>query len=186
MHPETIIDGSDTSLDMEILESARKGIRDAVQGNWNSPAKDEGPEIGVFVTINEEMHLRGCIGFPEAANGIFYQTYLAARYAATEDPRFPPLNENELEKIDIEITLLSPLKQIDPAKWKDFRRGLHGLMIRKGFYSGLLLPQVAEEYNFGWEEFLEETCVKAGLPPRSYLDRDSRVYVFSGRIIRNH
>ena len=186
MHPNAIIDGTDTSLDSKIFESARRGVRDAVQGNWKPPARDEGPAIGVFVTINEEVRLRGCIGFTEADNGILYQTYLAARYAATEDPRFPPLDEEELEKIEIEITLLSPPEQIDPVKWKGFKRGLHGLMIRKGFHSGLLLPQVAEEYNFGWEEFLEETCIKAGLLPKSYLDRDAKVYIFSGRIIRDH
>ncbi len=186
MHPKNIIDNTDTSLDRMILESARRGVRDAVHGNWKPPAKDEGPAIGVFVTVNEETQLRGCIGFPEADNGIFYQTYLAAKYAATEDPRFPPLDEDELRKIDVEVTLLGPPKQIDPLEWKDFKRGLHGLMIRRGFYSGLLLPQVAEEHNFGWEEFLEETCIKAGLLPKSYLEWDTKVYVFSGRVIRDH
>ncbi len=183
---EEILDGRDTQYDHKILEMARTGIWDRVTGKFNPPNREEGPVIGVFVTINEESRLRGCIGFPVTDNGIFYQTYISAGYAALEDPRFDPVRSSELDRISFEVTLLGPPLQVNPVEWKDFKRGLHGVKISLGWRSGLLLPQVAEEYDLNWKDFLEEVCIKAGLPGDSYLKPEAKVSVFSGRIIRDH
>ena len=97
--------------------------------------------------------------------------------SAFEDPRFNPLTEPELAECDIEISVLTPLEPCpDPEK---IEVGKHGLYIRKGFYSGLLLPQVPVEWGWNREEFLQHTCNKAGLPKDSWKDDDSQLFWFS-------
>jgi len=104
-----------------------------------------------------------------------------AEAAAFQDPRFPPVRVDELGELEIEISVLTPLREIkDP---EEIEVGKHGIMIeRPPYYSGLLLPQVATEYGWDRETFLEQTCIKAGLPPNAWRDPATRIYIFSAEI----
>ncbi|MCL6465936.1 MAG: AmmeMemoRadiSam system protein A [candidate division WOR-3 bacterium] len=135
---------------------------------------------GVFVTLHKHGELRGCIGYVEGVKPLYLAVQDMAISAATEDPRFPPVTASELKDIDIEITVLSPLRKIDSPD--SVIVGKHGLVIRRGFYSGLLLPQVPVEQKWNREQFLAHTCLKAGLPPDAYKDPKSELYVFTGEV----
>ena len=139
---------------------------------------------GVFVTLHKDHDLRGCIGYPEPVMTLKDAILDSAVSAAVHDPRFLPVRSEEMKHITIEVTILTPPIRID-AKPEDLPKcieiGRHGLIIRKGFYQGLLLPQVAEEWGFDAEEFLSQTCVKAGLPPDAWLT-GAEVYTFEGQI----
>ena len=141
---------------------------------------------GVFVTIKKHGQLRGCIGYVRPVKPLWEAVIDMAQAAAFEDPRFPPVRKEELEDLEIEISVLTPLKQIKGSPeeiLKSIKIGRHGLMIEKPpYYSGLLLPQVAIEYGWDVETFLEETCLKAGLPPRAWRDPDSRIYIFGAEV----
>ncbi|HEC89602.1 MAG: TIGR00296 family protein [Thermoplasmata archaeon] len=142
---------------------------------------------GVFVTIHTypSHMLRGCIGIPEPIMPL-QDALVEAATSATRDPRFPPLSEKELDDIIVEVTILTPPKLLDVVDPKEYlskiKIGRDGLIIRKGSYSGLLLPQVPVEENWDVEEFLANTCMKAWLPPDAWLDRDAKLYTFSGQI----
>lgn len=134
---------------------------------------------GVFVTLYKNKQLRGCVGFSEPVLPLGIALIKAAKAAAFEDPRFLLLEELELKQIKIEITLLTKPKKTDPKKIKV---GKDGLIIKKGFNSGLLLPQVAVEYKWDTKIFLEQTCLKAGLSKDAW--KDAEVYTFQGEIIK--
>ena len=104
--------------------------------------------------------------------------------AAFNDPRFPPLNPDELRDVTLEISVLSPLKIINDIR--EIEVGIHGLYITKGFHSGLLLPQVATEYKWDRLTFLEETCHKAGLHPNAWKDKDTKIYIFSADVFKEY
>ncbi len=135
--------------------------------------------IGVFVTINKHGHLRGCIGYVIGFQPLKKSLKEVAISAAFKDPRFIPLSRDEIEDITIEITLLSPMEKCNIS---NIVVGRDGLMMRKNGYSGLLLPQVPVEYNWSKEEFLENTCMKAGLPNDCYKDESVEIYKFTGYI----
>jgi AmmeMemoRadiSam system protein A len=103
-----------------------------------------------------------------------------AAAAAFNDPRFESLTTKELKDVELEISVLTPLQRIRDLK--EIEVGKHGLYIKKGFYSGLLLPQVATEYNWDRLTFLEETCRKAGLPRHAWKEKDTEIYLFSADI----
>ncbi|MFG1390189.1 AmmeMemoRadiSam system protein A [Acidiplasma aeolicum] len=117
---------------------------------------------GVFVTINEEKNLRGCIGYIFSIKPLAEAVKEMAVAAATEDPRFRPVTLSEFNKIEIEITVLGKLQRINYTDIDKIDLGVHGIYVKNGFYSGVLLPQVAIEYGFNKQQFLEETCRKAG------------------------
>lgn len=117
--------------------------------------------LGAFVTLKKNGELRGCIGYSEPVEPLGRAVIDVAIYAAVRDPRFEPVTAGELQKLKIEISVLTPLHKIAPAK---VVVGRHGLLIRKGGRSGLLLPQVPVEQGWDRETFLEEVCIKAGLP----------------------
>ncbi len=155
-----------------------------------SPPKDA-PDMlkknaGVFVTLETypEKDLRGCIGYPEPSLPLVEATCKAAVSAATEDPRFPPLLESELERTLVEVTVLTPPKLIEAASPRDYPKnieiGRDGLIVEKGFNRGLLLPQVPVDQGWSSEDFLSYACMKAGLMADCYLERDTKVYKFSG------
>lgn len=122
---------------------------------------------GAFVTLNKGRNLRGCIGTFRSDHSLVEVVRDMAISAALHDPRFPQVTASEFEKIDIEISALSPLTQVmDP---ETIQVGRDGLYITRGYYSGVLLPQVATEYGWTREEFLAQTCVKAGLPSDAWL-----------------
>jgi len=139
---------------------------------------------GCFVTLKEDDALRGCIGFPEPVLPLGDALGEAVR-EASEDSRFPPVKPNELTEIEIEISVLTVPKLFAGEKKKlpeIIKIGVDGLIMRRGFYSGLLLPQVATEWHFGKEEFLDQTCLKAGLNPGDWLDEDVQVFTFQAEV----
>jgi len=142
---------------------------------------------GVFTTLTKHGELRGCIGFPYPIKRLDEAIIESAIAAATEDPRFPPVSLEEMDEIVVEVTILTPPEKINakPTELPKYVEiGKHGLMIKRGFYSGLLLPQVAVEYGFDAEEFLSQTCMKAGLPPDCWLVEGTEVYRFEGQIFK--
>jgi len=135
---------------------------------------------GAFVTIYKQGMLRGCIGSLNAETPLYRTIVEMAEAAASRDPRFRPVTKDELPYLNLEISALTPFQQVsDP---EEIRVGLHGIMIRKGYHSGLLLPQVATERDWDRVTFLQETCRKAGLPPDAWKDPDAEVYVFSADV----
>uniref|UniRef100_A0A7C3RDV7 Protein ENW66_06575 n=1 Tax=Archaeoglobus fulgidus TaxID=2234 RepID=A0A7C3RDV7_ARCFL len=141
---------------------------------------------GVFTTLTKHGNLRGCIGFPYPIKRLDEAIVESAIAAAIDDPRFEPVRLSEMDEIVVEVTILTPPEKID-AKPKDLPEyveiGRHGLIVKMGPFSGLLLPQVAVEYNMDAEEFLSETCMKAGLPPDCWLT-GAEVYRFEGQIFK--
>mgnify|MGYP000849736794 FL=1 len=132
---------------------------------------------GAFVTLKKQGRLRGCIGYIKAYKPLWKTVQEMAVAAAFHDPRFPSLRAEEIQQLTFEISVLSPLKRI--ADVNDIEVGRHGLYIIRRHHSGLLLPQVATEYKWDRETFLEETCHKAGLPPDAWKDKETEIYIFS-------
>ncbi|HWQ49012.1 MAG TPA: TIGR00296 family protein [Methanosarcina sp.] len=145
-----------------------------------------GEKRGVFVTLTESGLLRGCIGHPFPDSRLEDAIMDSAISAATRDPRFPPVREDELDEIVIEVTILTPPEKINaPAEELPERIeiGKHGLIVKQGYCQGLLLPQVAPEYNMDSIEFLGHTCLKAGLSPDAWL-KGAEVSCFEGQIFK--
>ncbi len=143
---------------------------------------------GVFVTLNKypNKNLRGCIGFPEPQFPLIDALIDSAKSASSRDPRFPPVNPKELDKIIIEVSILTPPKLIKAKKPSDYvsqiKIGRDGLIVEKGLYRGLLLPQVPVEWNWDPREFLSQTCMKAGLLGDCWFDEETKIYKFSAEI----
>jgi len=135
---------------------------------------------GVFVTLKIGQELRGCIGLIIGVKPLYKAVLEMAQAAAFEDPRFPSLQAKELKRIEIDISVLSPLTELQNLE--EIEVGKHGLLIRQGYRSGLLLPQVAVEYNWDRQTFLEQTCLKAGLDREAYKDPATRIYIFTAEI----
>ncbi|HWS20546.1 MAG TPA: TIGR00296 family protein [Nitrososphaera sp.] len=149
-------------------------------------------KAGVFVTLNyltrsKEEHLRGCIGFPLPEKPLYQGVAEAAIAAATEDPRFPPLDRQELNNIIFEVSVLTVPQQISvsPADYgKEIQIGRDGLILHWRFGSGLLLPQVPVELKWNVEEYLANICYKAGAPPDVWLDPSSKLYKFQAVVFK--
>ncbi len=142
---------------------------------------------GTFVTLHTfpEHDLRGCIGIPLPVIPL-KEAIIDAAKSATRDPRFPPLNENEINKVIIEVTILTKpelIKAVKPQEYvSSIEIGRDGLIVEQGFYKGLLLPQVPVEQGWDKEEFLSHTCMKAGLLPDAWFDENIKIFKFSGQI----
>jgi uncharacterized protein len=140
---------------------------------------------GVFVTLTREGDLRGCIGLPYPVMPLGEAIEHAAKAAAFEDPRFPPVSKNELSSIDLEITILTvpvPLLCEPAERPVNIIVGKHGLIVRGMGTSGLLLPQVATEYGWDSTTFLDHTCTKAGLPGKCWTHKTVEIMTFEGQI----
>jgi len=135
---------------------------------------------GAFVSLHSHGQLRGCIGHIQPNRPLHQIIEEMALAAAFEDPRFSPLTLKELQDLELEISVLTPLQRIRDVQ--EIEVGKHGLYIKKGFCSGLLLPQVATEYKWDRVAFLEETCRKAGLPRNAWKEKDAEIYLFSADI----
>ncbi len=168
----------------KILEVARLSIIEAVTGERQflpNVTEDRLKEnCGAFVTIKENGQLRGCIGYIQAVKPLYETVKDVAKSAAVNDYRFNPVTKDELDKLDLEISVLTPLKKIKDIS--EIEVGKHGLYMKKGFNSGLLLPQVATEYNWDKETFLKETCRKAGLSQDAWKDKSTEIYTFSAEV----
>ncbi len=135
---------------------------------------------GAFVTLHKKGMLRGCIGNFIGEDSLARTVQKMAVAAGWEDPRFPRLKEKELGQVDIEISALSPLREIsDPG---EVEPGKHGVFITRGLQRGVLLPQVCTEQGWDRDAFLSHTCLKAGLPPDAWKDGDCRIEVFSAEV----
>lgn len=167
-----------------LIEIARESIKSVLKGkkipSFDTDDEELRRENGAFVTLKINNNLRGCIGHIVADSPLYKTISEMAVQSAFGDPRFPKLKKEELERIEIEISVLSKLKKIDDVK--EIEVGKHGLLMRKGFYSGLLLPQVATEYGWDRKTFLEHTCQKAGLPKDTWRDKDTEIYIFTAEV----
>lgn len=135
---------------------------------------------GCFVSIKQAGQLRGCIGNFQSELPLFREVAEMAIASASKDPRFYPLKEEDLEDFALEISVLSPLKKSDSID--EIEIGKHGIYLEKGYYRGVLLPQVATEYDWDRETFLSQTCLKAGLPTNAWQAEDTEIYIFSAQI----
>ncbi len=178
----------------ELINLARNAIVSKLRGeNFivdEDIKKKFSEKSGVFTTLYTypERFLRGCIGFPYPTNPLWEAVTRSAVEAAFSDLRFLPIkNLSEMTKITVEITILTPpqLVNASPEEYKNYiKLGKTGLMVKKGIFRGLLLPQVATEYGFDEEKFLSETCIKAGLNPDEWKDKETEVYIFEGLKIK--
>ncbi len=166
-----------------LLRVAREAVTAAAHGRrYEAPAPETEAlkqKRGAFVTLKIREQLRGCIGYTEELYPLIQTVALAGQAAAARDPRFPPVEPGELEQIQIEISALTPLRRIDNVD--EIVVGEHGLVMRQGGYSGLLLPQVATEWGWDRDEFLAQTCRKAGLPPDAWR-HGAEIYIFSAEV----
>jgi hypothetical protein len=159
-----------------------------------APPKDTPQKLlqrcGVFVTINSikgpNKELRGCIGYPYPTTILAQAVIESAINSATQDPRFYPLSLKELDNVVFEVSVLTPPEQVRVKNLKEYisqiKVGKDGLIIENGPCKGLLLPQVPIEWRWDEEEFLCQCCIKAGLPPDSWLLKNTKVYKFQAII----
>jgi len=135
---------------------------------------------GCFVTIHQHGQLRGCIGNFQPQQALFRSVAEMAVAAASKDPRFPPLQSADLASISLEISVLSPLEKI--ASVAEIEVGRDGIYLERGYYRGVLLPQVAIAYGWDRATFLAQTCHKAGLPSEAWKSPETTIYRFSAEI----
>jgi len=168
-----------------LLKIARKSIEDYLGKNRKIKPDERDPLLlsasGVFVTLHKDGDLRGCIGRLSADKPLYLGVCEMAVEAAVGDPRFAPVNLEELEKIEIEISVLSPMTRVYSAD--EIKLGAHGVLVKQGFSSGVFLPQVAGEAGWSKEEFLSQLCShKAGLEPDAWKDKTTELYIFTAEI----
>jgi len=163
-----------------LLKTAREAIRAKLaktKPEYPDPTPLLREKCGAFVTLHKAGKLRGCIGHIEAFDPLFDTVIEVSLASAFSDPRFPSVEMNELASLEIEISALSPLRRIHDLN--EIKTGIHGIMLKRGNYSGLLLPQVAIEYGWDRRTFLTHTCQKAGLPGDCWKSRDTEIEIFS-------
>ncbi len=178
-----------------LVKLARTAVEEYLKTRKHIRVPENIPEkllqpCGVFVTINNvesgEKELRGCIGYPYPSAPLAQAIIDSAISSATKDPRFYPLSLNELDKVVFEVSVLTPPQLVEVEKPSEYpskiKVGEDGLIVERGFYKGLLLPQVPVEWNWNEEEFLCQCCIKAGLPPDSWLMKGTKVYKFQAII----
>jgi AmmeMemoRadiSam system protein A len=137
-------------------------------------------ESGAFVTLRESGALRGCIGYTSAGKPLYQTIRDTATLAAFRDPRFQPVSSPELANLEYEISVLSPLRRVQDVSQIEI--GRHGLMVKNGDRMGLLLPQVPTEHHWDRLKFLEQTCIKAGMPARCWKDEDTDIFCFTAEV----
>ncbi|HJR58500.1 MAG TPA: AmmeMemoRadiSam system protein A [Vicinamibacterales bacterium] len=172
-----------------LLRTARESIAGHLTGGVCvvSPCESVPGVSGVFVTIKRGGELRGCLGVLQLSGTLAEEVARCARDSATRDPRFPPMQAEELGEASLEISILGPLETIDPLAEAAIVIGRHGLVVAHGRCRGLLLPQVAVEWRWTREQFLGQTCRKAGLPEDAWRNGaevfrfDAWVFGESGR-----
>jgi AmmeMemoRadiSam system protein A len=169
-----------------LLRWARQTIEAAVCGRPSPkiPDVELTPALrsphGAFVTLKKRGELRGCIGMMDFAKPLWQNVMRSAKAAALEDPRFPPVSEEELGDLHLEISALEPPRAIESAD--EFDHLKHGIIITMGWSHGLFLPQVAREEGWNKEKTLEMVCWKAGLPADAWRNPHSRLEVFTAEV----
>jgi AmmeMemoRadiSam system protein B/AmmeMemoRadiSam system protein A len=167
-----------------LLQLARQSIENALASKENPSLASEASifkeKRGAFVTLTRHGMLRGCIGYVQAIKPLEETIIEMAKAAAFRDPRFPAVTADELDDLEIEISVLTPIREIQDVN--EIEVGKHGIIIERGGYSGLLLPQVATEYGWDRETFLEHTCNKAGLPTDAWKKEGTKIKIFSADV----
>lgn len=173
----------------ELLWLARKSVETVVRERklYEGPA----PRLpalledrGAFVTLKKRGELRGCIGYIFPMKPLYLTVRDVAAMAAVRDERFLPVTTAELDQLEYEISVLSPLRRV--LDIKEIQVGRHGLVVKRGGREGLLLPQVATEQRWDRKTFLEQTCLKAGLPPDSWRDPETDIFHFTAFVFGEH
>ncbi|MFA5362568.1 MAG: AmmeMemoRadiSam system protein B [Candidatus Omnitrophota bacterium] len=175
----------DKTQKKRLLEIARDSIETYLKTGKKPKVNESDPalsrEMGAFVTLHEKGRLRGCIGNLIGGQPLYLTVRDMAVEAATGDPRFPQVRLPELTDIEIEISALSPLELTDSAD--KIQMGVHGVLIKKGYRSGVYLPQVATETGWSKEEFLSSLCAqKAGLSADAWKDKGTELYIFTASV----
>jgi len=176
----------------ELVKMARKAVIELLRNNSKINDSEFNSKFdftsGVFVTINKQNSLRGCIGFPISVKRLSEGLIDPAIAAAAQDSRFSPINIDELDQIVFEVTVLTSPIEINVEDHMDYlsiiKIGRDGLIVENGYTSGLLLPQVPTEYGWNIEEFLYHTCEKAGLYKEAWKDRTTKVSRSEGVIFK--
>lgn len=167
-----------------LLAIARQAVNGCVRGDsdYVEPREEEALNVrrGCFVTIKQQGQLRGCIGNFQSELPLFKEVAAMACASAIRDPRFYPMKEKDLDDFTIEISVLSPLKKIDEIE--QIIIGQHGIYLEKGYYRGVLLPQVATERHWDRHTFLNQTCLKAGLAADAWKADDCEIYIFCAQV----
>jgi AmmeMemoRadiSam system protein A len=171
-------------LQQKLLQIARETIESYIRFRKVPQFTIEEPELqrksGAFVTLKTHERLRGCIGHVEGVKPLYQTIVDMAIAASTQDPRFSPVTERELTDLWIEISVMSPLRKIESPD--EIQVGVHGILMKRGLQSGLLLPQVATEHRWDRQTFLEHTCLKAGLSTHDWKNPETTIYVFSAQV----
>ena len=176
-----MLDDSDKAT---LLKLARKALEAHFEGTTAAeyPASSEAlaDQKGAFVSLHRGEELRGCIGqlYPDRELAKIVQH--CALSAALQDTRFVPVSREELQDLKIEISVLSPFRRIKNVDTIEV--GRHGLYIEQGHFRGLLLPQVATQFQWDRQTFLEQTCRKAGLPDTAWQDPRTTIYTFEAEV----
>jgi hypothetical protein len=180
-----------------LVKLARHAITNYLESRRPLPVPKDVEEklrqkCGVFVTLNTVTRgteeLRGCIGYPTPELPLVEATIDAAISSATRDPRFSPVEKDELERIIVEVSVLTPPSLIRVKNPRDYPHeveiGRDGLIVEQGWFKGLLLPQVPIEWDWDCEEFLGHCCMKAGLPPEAWILPETKIYKFQALIFK--
>ncbi|HQO38751.1 MAG TPA: AmmeMemoRadiSam system protein B [Candidatus Omnitrophota bacterium] len=176
-----------TEQQKKMLDLARRSIETYLKTGKKLQVTETDPvlagEMGAFVTLHEKGRLRGCIGNIVGRQSLYLTIRDMAVEAATGDPRFSPVKIGDLKGIEIEISVLSSLERVDSAD--KIEMGKHGVLVRRGFNTGVFLPQVATETGWSKEEFLSELCSqKAGLSPDAWKDKNTELYIFTAEVFK--
>ena len=184
-----------TDEEGEYMVKLARATIEAELGLREAPSRADAPKVtqekcGIFVTLNKagagSHSLRGCIGYPYPVKRLLDALTESATNAAFDDPRFPPVKASEMERILVEISVLTPPETIRVATPREHsshvKVGEDGLIVSRGMRRGLLLPQVATDWGWDPEEFLSQCCLKAGLPPDAWLLEGTEVQRFQAII----
>jgi hypothetical protein len=173
----------------ELLKIARNSVETRVRerkiylvGSTGFPRLEEAR--GAFVTLKEHSELRGCIGYVSPIKALAETVRDVAAAAAVEDPRFEPVTTAELPLLEYEISVMSPVRRV--LDIKQIKVGKHGLIMKNGNFEGLLLPQVPVEEHWDLDTFLQQTCLKAGLPRQAWKDEDTDIFMFTALVFGEH
>jgi AmmeMemoRadiSam system protein B/AmmeMemoRadiSam system protein A len=168
-----------------LMHIARTTIEYRVEGKRPPALETDSPILkekrGAFVTLRKHGELRGCIGYIEAIKPLYITVAEMAEAAALNDHRFSPVTPQELSSVDLEISVLTPLRKIEDLK--EIEIGKHGILLKKGYNQGVFLPQVATEQGWDRTTFLNQICFKAGIPdPNCWKAKDAEIYIFSADV----
>ncbi len=175
----------DKEEQQQLIQIVRNAIDGCLSGRKANPESSDKSALnqlaGCFVTIKTDGQLRGCIGNFVSEQPLYLEVAQMAVAAATNDPRFYAMGPEDIGHYSLEISVLSPLEKIDDIT--KIEVGTHGIYLEKDYCRGVLLPQVATEQGWDRMTFLEQTCVKAGLPPDGWNLPQTDIYIFSAQII---